>query len=280
MQEILRSFLFVPGNRPERFDKACAAGAGAVIIDLEDAVPAADKASARDAVLGWLSASSPDAARPPVLLRVNAAGSEWFAEDAEELAAHPALSGVVLPKAEHGSEIEALTSFGSRAVYPLIESAQGFASISLLARSAGVVRLLFGTIDFMVDLGIRGESEELDYFRSHLVLESRLAGIAAPVDGVTTAIDDEPLLKAETLRARRFGFGGKLCIHPRQVPVVNASYASTAEEIAWARRVLEAAAASNGAALAVDGKMVDRPVILKAQEIMAQAPPQQGGARA
>ncbi|MDB5822492.1 MAG: CoA ester lyase [Herminiimonas sp.] len=272
MQGILRSFLFVPGNRPERFDKACAAGASAVIIDLEDAVPTADKVSARAAVLEWLSAPNAAAARPPVLLRLNAAGSEWFAEDAEELAAHPGLAGVVLPKAEHGSEIEALTSFGSRTVYPLIESAQGFASLSLLARSTGVVRLMFGTIDFIVDMGIRGECEELDYFRSHLVLESRLAGIAPPVDGVTTAISDAPLLETETLRARRFGFGGKLCIHPRQVPVVNASYASTPEEIAWARRVLEGAAAANGAALAVDGKMVDRPVILKAQEIMAQAP--------
>lgn len=275
MQGIFRSFLFVPGNRPERFDKACAAGAGAVIIDLEDAVPPTEKTAARAAVLDWLSASSADSARPPVLLRVNAAGSDWFAGDAE-LAAHPALAGVVLPKAEQGSEVEALTNFGARAVYPLIESAQGMAGVSLLARSPGVVRLMFGTIDFIVDLGIRGEGEELDYFRSQLVLASRLAGIQPPVDGVTTAIDDAPLLTAETLRARRFGFGGKLCIHPRQVALVNQAYASTAEEIAWARRVLEGAAAANGAAFAVDGKMVDRPVILKAQEIMAQAPSSQG----
>jgi citrate lyase subunit beta/citryl-CoA lyase len=279
MQAILRSFLFVPGNRPERFDKACAAGAGAVIIDLEDAVPSAEKVTARAAVLDWLTASSVTDGRPPVLLRVNAATSEWFARDAE-LAGHHALAGAVLPKAEHGSEVEALTNFGSRAVYPLIESAQGFASTSLLARSAGVVRLMFGTIDFIVDLGIRGEGEELDFFRSHLVLESRLAGIQPPIDGVTTAIDDAPLLKSESLRARRFGFGGKLCIHPRQVPLVNECYASTPEEIAWARRVLEGAAAANGAALAVDGKMVDRPVILKAQEIMAQAPASEGRASA
>ncbi|OWW18093.1 hypothetical protein AYR66_02885 [Noviherbaspirillum denitrificans] len=129
---------------------------------------------------------------------------------------------------------------------------------------------MFGSIDFQVDLGIEGDDEELLHYRSELVLASRLAGIAQPVDGVTTAIDNPDVLRKETLRARRFGFGGKLCIHPRQVEHVNAFFAPTQEEVAWARRVLAVAGNPDGAAVALDGKMVDRPVILKAQQVMAE----------
>jgi citrate lyase subunit beta/citryl-CoA lyase len=130
---------------------------------------------------------------------------------------------------------------------------------------------MFGSIDFSVDMGIEGDDRELDYFRSQLVLASRLAGIAAPIDGVTTAIDDTEVLHAETLRGKRFGFGGKLCIHPKQLATVHAAYSPTPDEISWAHRVLDAAIAANGAAIAVDGKMVDKPVIIKAQRIVQQA---------
>jgi len=107
--------------------------------------------------------------------------------------------------------------------------------------------------------------------RSHLVLVSRVAGIAAPVDGVTVAIDDLEQVRSDALRALRLGFGGKLCIHPKQAAPVNACFAPTGDEIAWAHRVLEAAKAAAGAAVAVDGKMVDRPVMLKARAILAEA---------
>ena len=127
---------------------------------------------------------------------------------------------------------------------------------------------VFGSIDFQVDLGMRDALEdELLFFRSQLVLTSRLAGLQAPVDGVSTAIDDADQLRDDVLRARRLGFGGKLCIHPRQVASVNRHFAPSAAERAWAQRVLDAAAASGGAAIAVDGKMVDKPVILRAQAI-------------
>jgi citrate lyase subunit beta / citryl-CoA lyase len=122
-----------------------------------------------------------------------------------------------------------------------------------------------------MDLGIDGEGEELLYFRSQLVLVSRLAGIQPPVDGPCTALDDAAQLSADTLRARRLGFGGKLCIHPKQVAPVNAAFAPSPEELAWAKRVLAAAAASDGAAVALDGKMVDRPVILKAEQIVRES---------
>lgn len=258
------SYLFVPGNRPERFPKALAAGADAVIVDLEDAVPAQAKDLARDMVREAL-----DAARP-VWVRVNAAETPWFATDVEALAGHPGVAGILLPKAEDAAQVEAVLAraHASLRVIPIIESARGYAHRDALCGARGVQRLAFGTLDFQVDTGIDGEDQELDMFRSALVLSSRLAGLAAPVDGVTTVIDDPERIEAHARRGRRFGFGGKLCIHPRQLEPVHRAYAWSDAEQAWARRVLDAVDASEGAAVAVDGKMVDMPVILKARRIL------------
>jgi citrate lyase subunit beta/citryl-CoA lyase len=258
------SYLFVPGNRPERFDKAYAAGADVVIIDLEDAVPPSEKEAARAAIAAWCDASK------PIALRINSADSVWFSSDLE-LCEHAGVTAVILPKAAHLSEIAQVIQAGAKKVLPLIESGIGLAHAFTLAAAQGVERLMFGSIDFSVDMGIEGDDRELDYFRSQLVLASRLAGIAAPIDGVTTAIDDVDVLHAETLRGKRFGFGGKLCIHPKQLATVHAAYSPTPDEISWAHRVLDAAIAANGAAIAVDGKMVDKPVIIKAQRIAQQA---------
>jgi citrate lyase subunit beta/citryl-CoA lyase len=135
-----------------------------------------------------------------------------------------------------------------------------------------VVRLVFGSVDFQFDLGIPEEGAPLAMFRSQLVYASRLGGAAAPVDGVTVALDDAAQLAADTARARAFGFGGKLCIHPRQVVAVNAGFLPDEREVAWARRIVAAAEqGADSAAIAVDGAMVDRPVILKAQAILARA---------
>lgn len=262
---IPRSYLFVPGNRPDRFAKACATGAGAVIIDLEDAVPPTEKDAARAMVAAWLSPAQ------SVLIRVNSAETVWFQDDLQ-LCKLPGVSGIVLPKAERIEEIAFAGSVSTAlSILPLIESAQGFASVHLLAQAPNVKRLMFGTIDFQNDLGIGGDDEELLYFRSQLVLQSRLAGIDAPVDGVTTAINDVDQLCIETRRARRLGFGGKLCIHPMQVSHVNQCFSPTQDETAWAQRVLAAVSSTQGEAVAVDGKMVDRPVILRAQEILNEA---------
>ena len=119
---------------------------------------------------------------------------------------------------------------------------------------------MFGSIDFQLDLGIHGDQEELLYFRSHLVLVSRLAGIEPPVDGVTTSFDKLELVRADSLRAKRLGFAGKLCIHPRQVPVVNECFEPSAEEVAWAKRIVEGTKRGSGSAISVDGTMVDPPV--------------------
>jgi citrate lyase subunit beta/citryl-CoA lyase len=259
-----RSYLFVPGDRPERFAKACASGAHAVIVDLEDAVAPEQKAAARTALANWLNPQQ------PVLVRINAADTAWFGEDCT-LAGRPGVAGIMLPKAERLADLEALRTAGAAAVLPLIETAVGYDQARALASAPGVQRLVFGSIDFQLDLGIDGEEEELLAFRSGLVLASRLAGVAAPVDGVSTALDDPAQLAADATRARRLGFGGKLCIHPKQVPGVNAAFSPSAQDVRWAQRVLEAAAGANGAAVAVDGKMVDRPVLLRAQAIVDEA---------
>jgi citrate lyase subunit beta/citryl-CoA lyase len=262
---VQRSLLFVPGNRPERFDKALAAGASAVIIDLEDAVAPPDKPAARAAVAAWL--------RPQhaVVLRINSEDTPWFADDLALCGAH-GVAAVMCPKAERADTLAAISAAGARALLPLVESAAGLGNLGALAAAPGVQRLAFGSIDLQVDLGMKDATEdELLPFRLQLVLASRLAGIAAPLDGVSTAIDDLPRLQQDVLRARRLGFGGKLCIHPRQVGPINQGMAPSAAELDWARRVLDAAGAAGGAAVAVDGKMVDKPVLLRARALLREA---------
>ena len=258
-----RSYLFVPGSRPDRFAKACAAGADAVVIDLEDSVAPADKATARAAIAAWLTPAQ------PVFVRVNVAMSECFHDDLK-LGGKPGIAGVLLPKAERIEDICMVAGHFGPAVPILlqIETAQGFSIARGMAGVKGVQRLLFGSIDFQLDLGMAAEEDELLYFRSQIVLASRLAGIQSPVDGVTTDINSPERVREDTLRARRLGFGGKMCIHPKQVPVVNECFAPTAEEESWAKRVVEASAAVHGGATSVDGQMVDRPVLARAEKIL------------
>jgi citrate lyase subunit beta / citryl-CoA lyase len=262
-----RAWLFVPGHRPERIDKALASGADRVIVDLEDAVAPEAKDEARAALAGWLAS-----ARAPVAVRLNAADTPWFEADLALLAT-PAVAAVVLPKAEDPSVLARLAALRpGLALVPLVESALGLAQARALAAAPGVQRLAFGHIDFQVDLGLRDATEDdLLPFRCELVLASRLARIAAPLDGVTVALDDPAVLQADVQRARRLGFGGKLCIHPRQVAAVQAGFRPGADEVAWAQRVLAAAAQAGGAAVALDGKMIDKPVMLRAEAILRDA---------
>lgn len=261
---VARSYLFVPGNRPERFAKACAAGAHAVILDLEDAVPPAQKLAARAAVAEWLTAQQ------PAYVRINSADTEWFADDLA-LCGLPGVAGIVLPKAERVEHLAHVAAAGARAILPLIESARGFWNLHAIATAPKVQRLVFGTIDFSFDMGMEEGATQLLPYRSQLVLVSRVAGIGAPVDGVTTSLDEAGRIEADTRHARGLGFGGKLCIHPKQVAHVNRGFVPSAEALAWAVRVCAAAAAADGAAIAVDGKMVDRPVILIAQQMLEEA---------
>ena len=264
----LHSYLFVPGDRPERFNKALLAGADVVIVDLEDAVAPAHKSAARNALAAWLD--SPDSR--PVMVRINAAQTAAFADDLR-LCTHRAICRVMVPKAESAQVLaEVAARLPGKPLLPLIESAAGFDALRTVAAAPGVQRLVFGSIDFQADLGIEGDDDALLYFRSQLVLASRLAGLDAPVDGVTQALDDAAAVERDTARARRLGFGAKLCIHPRQVAAVNRGFSPSATEIEWARRVVAAAQVSAGAAVAVDGRMVDAPVLLRAQALLARAP--------
>lgn len=265
MQE--RSYLFVPGDRPERFDKALASGAHAVILDLEDAVQPERKPQARAAVRDWLAQAS-----RPVWVRINPSDTAWYDEDCSLLAS-PAVRGVMLPKAQDVAQLQQLTARlrEGQHVIPLVESVAGWFEALALARVPGVLRLAFGSVDFMSDSGIQGEGEEMHSVRTQLVLVSRLAGIQAPIDGVSVALDDAQQLDADVRRSRRFGFGAKLCIHPRQVAGVHTGFAPTAAERAWAQRVVDALAAGPLGAVTVDGKMVDKPIALLAQAILAEA---------
>jgi citrate lyase subunit beta/citryl-CoA lyase len=260
-----RSYLFVPGDRPERFEKAWMSAADAVILDLEDAVSIENKDNARQAISSWATAEK------PVIVRINAADTEWHACDLA-LVEHPGVCALMVPKAEAlAPELVDACRRESKGIIPIVETAGGFNRLDELAMTECVERIAFGTLDFQVDTGIEGGDDALLYFRSHLVLKSRVAGLPAPIDGVTVNLNDRDLLLRETERTKRFGFGAKLCIHPSQVAVVNTVLSPSDEELAWAKRVLQALTDSAGAAVALDGKMVDRPVVLKAQKILAAA---------
>jgi citrate lyase subunit beta / citryl-CoA lyase len=264
------SYLFVPGDRPERFDKALSSGADAIVIDLEDAVAANDKAPAREHIGAWLNTHSDVGER--VLVRINDAGTPWFDADLGLVRA-AGIRAIMLPKVEHGQQIDrvraALPAAGF--VVPIIESARGVLAVESIAVVPAVQRLAFGTLDYAVDLDLSGDERGLTYAACRIAIASRAAGLLAPIAGVTTDIDDEGKLLADLAFARACGFGAKLCIHPRQVAALHRALAPRPEEIAWAQRVLSA---TNGApgAVQVDGQMVDRPVLLKAKSILQRAP--------
>jgi citrate lyase subunit beta/citryl-CoA lyase len=260
-----RSYLFVPGDRPDRFEKAWNAGADAVIIDLEDAVSVEDKLAARETTAVWLSPER------PVYVRVNGAETEWFEEDLRAIA-RPGLAGVMLPKAEEPGQVTKVASrLGDGAVViPTLESALGVWNARTLAEAPGVERLVFGPVDFRLDTGILGEDEELLYAKARMVLASRVAGILPPLDGVTMALDDPERLAADVERARRLGFGGKVCIHPRQVGAVNEGFLPTQGEVAWAEKVVRAAETAGSGAIRLGGEFIDPPVVERARAILEQ----------
>lgn len=262
----MRSWLFVPGDRPERFDKAVASGADMVVLDLEDAVRAEAKDAARETIAGWLTQGS------RVAVRINGIGTRWHADDVALLQS-PGIVAVLLPKAE---QAEALKSFAaalpdSVVIVPLIETALGIWNARELAAAPGVARMAFGSVDFQLDCGMDGNPQSLLYARSRLVLTSAIARIAPPVDGVTLRLDDIKQLRSDVAAARSLGFGGKLCIHPSQVAHVNAGFQPDADALARARKIVDAAMTSGRGAFRLDGQLIDEPVIEQAKRILAWA---------
>lgn len=276
---LARSFLFVPATRPERFAKALASGADAVIIDLEDAVAPGEKAQARQLLAqAWASLAMTGRAR--VLVRVNAGNTAWHGDDLNLLGGL-GVAGVVLSKAEHAAQLSHVAAVLGPAcvLVPLIESVAGLDAADALARCPQVLRLAFGNLDFQADAGlICGPDEaELTAVRLAVLLASRRALLPSPIDGVTAATQDTAQLARALLRCRSGGFGAKLCIHPSQVAAVNAAFTPSPAEIDWARRVLAASEAAGGGVVSLDGRMVDTPVLLLAQRTLAHAAHGHGG---
>lgn len=268
MSPIVRSALFVPGSRPERFAKALASGADAVIVDLEDAVEPALKARARNDLAAFLEANP----QARVRVRVNAAGHPEHVADLE-LCRLPGVAGILLPKVECAGDLRAASACG-KPIWPLIESARGLLAVGEIAACAGVERLTFGGLDLALDIGMSSGTAAAatvyDQVRLSLLLHSRVNGLQAPLDTVYPAFDDAEGFAATLRHGRDLGLVGALCIHPKQVAVLHAALAPSAEELAWARRVL-AAAESGAAAFQVDGQMVDAPVLARARRLLANA---------
>ncbi len=266
-----RSFLFVPGNRPERFAKALASGADAVILDLEDSVPLQEKAEARDAIRAQWSQLKVESSA--VVIRINSPETEWGKNDLERLQDLSGLAGLMVPKCESAEMLHQVSNaFPGVSILPIIESAAGYLNLRGIAQAKQVSRLVVGHIDFLADTGLQcsDDQQELNSLRFEVAMCSRISNLAPAVDGVTVSVDDDALIRRDTERSLRFGFGAKLCIHPKQIQVVHETLAPTIEQIDWARRVITAMEASGGAAVQLDGKMVDLPVVLQAQRILAR----------
>lgn len=259
-----RTWLFVPGDRPELFDKAAASGADVVILDLEDAVPPSRKDSARAHVIEWSSTT-------PVrwAVRINAAGTPWHDHDVEALQ-RVGPAAVMLPKAQDPSEVErcAVNLPDGSAIVALVETASGVLNAVQLARTPSVARLVLGSLDLAAELGVDPDHPSaLGGVRQTLVLASASAGLIGPVDGVTTAVNDVDRLSSDVRTAKAIGFSGKLCIHPAQVHPAAAALAPTAEERAWADDVLRTVGDSENELAVLDGQMIDAPVIARALRI-------------
>jgi citrate lyase subunit beta/citryl-CoA lyase len=270
MPLLLRSVLFVPGTRPDRFAKALAAGADAVILDLEDAVAPDRKGEARATVAEFLAARPASASL--VFVRVNAPGSPWIDADVAEVGRVGGLHGVVLPKVESPRHVEAVArAVPPHRVVPLLESARGILqAASIAAADADVPALLFGAEDLTAALGIPRtiEGEELLFARSQVVLAAASTG-AEPIDAVFTDLTDATALRVDALHARALGFRGKMAIHPAQVPVINDVFSPSAEEVDRARRLVATFEAARGeGVIRVNDQMIEAPVVARARRVL------------
>lgn len=259
--EVARSWLLVPGHSPDLFDPAAASAADAIVLDLEDAVPAAAKSRARDDVAAWLSKGG------HAWVRINDATTEFWAEDLAALDGIPGLAGVMLAKTESGHQVESTAARlpDGTPVLVLIESAMGLEAAPEIARAEGTFRLVFGSGDFRRDTGMSDLPLAMAYARSRLVITSRAARLPGPIDGPT--LSDEPeILKREAELTRSMGMTGKLCMTTERAPYANSALSPTTTDIAWAHKVIER--------LGEDGRHVrdgsDLPNLAKAKKIRDQ----------
>ncbi|MBR1219364.1 CoA ester lyase [Bradyrhizobium sp. U87765 SZCCT0131] len=280
----IRSYLYAPGNRPDLLAKVLGKGADAVILDLEDAVPPAEKAKARGIVSDFLAVSATEAT---LLVRLNG-GADALAD----LAALTVrgLHGVLLPKAEDPELIRAVDRLlgareaaagvtpGSIIVQPLIESVAGLYGLdALAAASPRIRRFAFGAGDFVRDLRAEPTAARLEtlYARQHLVARSRFLGLEAPVAHVFMPVNDLAALRHACEEDRALGFYGRSCIHPAQVPIVTDVFQPGAEALAQAEKILAAYADAmregRGALVLDDGTFVDEAIAARARDVLARA---------
>jgi citrate lyase subunit beta/citryl-CoA lyase len=269
------TYLFVPGNRPERFAKALASGADRVILDLEDAVAAADKAHARQAIASWVATlASSDADR--LLVRINDVTSPCHLDDLLWLQ-RTCIKHCMLSKCESSEQVAQLLIHmppGS-SVLPLVETVRGVLAAAAIAQASNVSRLAFGSLDYLLDLDLPGPGFALDAAALTIAMASRAANLPPPVAGVTPELDADQV-QSDLAHARTLGYGAKMCIHPMQVAVVREAFRPDAQTLAWAQRVLTQWQLSSGAGvIQVDGQMVDKPVLLRAERFLALAGPSQ-----
>jgi citrate lyase subunit beta/citryl-CoA lyase len=288
--DAFRSMLFAPGDRARVLGKALAAGADAVIFDLEDAVAPSEKDLARRIVAETLATAPPC----PVFVRINALDTPWGCPDVQALAG-AALTGIVLPKSQARGDVDALSHLldglearaarqpGEVEIVPLIETAAGvLGSAAIAGASRRVRRVAFGAYDFANDLGVAPSStgDELFLARAMIVLAAAAAGVQ-PIDSVFANVADATALAADASRARRLGFTGKLAIHPSQLGVIHRLFAPTPEELDDARRTVAAAdraEADGRGAFLLDGKLVDRPIAERARRLVDRASRHETGA--
>lgn len=257
--------LFVPGSRPDWFEKADAGKPDAIVLDLEDAVAAADKERARVAVLG-----NAPGLKSPIIVRINAANTPWHESDLDAVRRLGSVA-LMLPKAERPQDIlNATTRIGRDVpVIALVETAAGLGELSEILKIPNVTMIAFGSVDFSLDIGCAHERLAMLAARSEIVWRSRAANRAAPIDGVTTDLTGPELVEDDARHAVRLGFGGKMAIHPKQVEPIRHAFQPSEQTLAWARNIV--AAASCDQASSVNGEMVDRPVIERARRILSKA---------
>ena len=281
---IYRSFLFAPGNHPRRVEKAFALDADAVILDLEDACPVAEKVATRSIVVAACQRSRTGLG----YVRINATSTEYGYGDLVAVV-HKGVDGIVLPKVETTDEIKAVDwvmanlekerglPVGAVDVIPIIETGKGMANIrAITAARTRVRRIAFGAGDFTLDMNMewsRSEAELLPY-RSECVLACRAAEIEPPIDTVWTDLTDPAGFTDSARHIKNLGFQGKLCIHPDQVPIVNVVLSPSAEQIDWSRKVVEAfeaAEAAGSASIQLEGKFIDYPIVDRARRVLEAA---------
>jgi citrate lyase subunit beta/citryl-CoA lyase/(S)-citramalyl-CoA lyase len=263
-----RSFLFVPGSRPERFAKALAAGADAVCIDLEDAVGPADKDSARSAVAAFVR----DQPARGLGVRINGLSTPHWLADCKALAGGGA-AFVMIPKVEHADDVARVRqALGADAppIWVIIESPLGLARAMEITAAEGLAGVLFGAADYSAEVGCTLEWDPLLYARGALAAAAAAGGVEL-LDVPYLDLSDDAGLRESTARVKAMGFTGRACIHPAQVAGVNAAFTPTPQEAARARRIVEAFDASGGGAAQLDGKLIELPVVLAARRTLERA---------